>query len=233
MGADMNKVAAIGHNNPPDPIDDALAPYGDAISETDNWLDGTAVESEGQMKAVDSLIKTIKAAKKAVETAEDGEAKPFYDAWKQAKARYKPTLDDLDMRVKGLVSVVDGFKRKLAAEKAEAERKARDEARAKAAEAERLAREAATADIEAQRAAYEAAQEAQRADAAARAASNDKVKGLRTVWHHEVTDHRAALHWIAKNDREAITRFVDEYARAHFKQGPIEGVRTWQERESF
>ena len=28
------------HNNPPDPIDEALAPYGDAIEEAQNWLDG-------------------------------------------------------------------------------------------------------------------------------------------------------------------------------------------------
>ena len=57
------------HNNPPDPIDEALAPFGDTITEAEAWLDGSAVETEGQMKAVDALIKEIKAAKKAVEAA--------------------------------------------------------------------------------------------------------------------------------------------------------------------
>ena len=39
------------HNNPPDPIDEALAPFGDVISEAENWLDGSPVENEAQMKA--------------------------------------------------------------------------------------------------------------------------------------------------------------------------------------
>ena len=42
------------HNGPPDPIDEALAPFGDTITEAEGWLDGTAVETEGQMKAVDA-----------------------------------------------------------------------------------------------------------------------------------------------------------------------------------
>ena len=61
----------LGHNNPPSAIDDALTPYGDAITEAEGWLDGTDVTTEGQMKAVDTLIKEIKAAKKAVEAAEE------------------------------------------------------------------------------------------------------------------------------------------------------------------
>jgi hypothetical protein len=223
----------LGHNNPPDPIDEALAPYGDVITEAETWLDGTAVETEGQMKAVDSLLKSIKSAKKAVETAEDAEAKPIYDAWKLAKERYKPTLTDLDRIAKGLVAIVDTFKRKLAAEKAEAERKARAEAERKMREAEAAAKAADVANIDAQRAAEAARIEAEAAVQAAKEAAKDTVKGLRTVWRHEVTDHKAALHWIARNDRDAVTRFVEEYARAHFKQQPIDGVKAWQEKEAF
>jgi hypothetical protein len=223
----------LGHNNPPDPIDEALGPYGDTISEVENWLDGTAVETEGQMKQVDALLKAIKAAKKAVETAEETEAKPIYDAWKLAKDRYKPTLTDLDRMAKGLVAIVDTFKRKLAAEKAEAERKARAEAERKMREAHAAAQAADVANIDAQRAAEAARIEAERAVQAAKEAAKDTVKGLRTVWKHEVTDHKALLHWIARNDKDVITRFVEEYARAHFKQGPIDGVKAWQEKEAF
>lgn len=39
------------HNNPPDPIDEALAPFGDFISEAENWLDGTAVENESPLRS--------------------------------------------------------------------------------------------------------------------------------------------------------------------------------------
>lgn len=222
------------HNNPPDPIDEALAPFGDVITEAEGWLDGTAVETEGQMKAVDALIKEMKAAKKAVEAAEESEAKPIYDAWKAAKERYKPTLTDLDRIVKGLVATVDAFKRKLAAEKEaarkEAERLAWEETR-KAQEAARLA---AANDIEAQRAAAEQAAAAEAAQKAAQAAKADTVKGLRTVTRHEVTDYRALINWIARNDKDAMREFVDEWARRNHKAKPdAEGLRVWTEKEGF
>lgn len=229
----MNAQTPIGHNSPPDPIDEALAPYGDALSEAENWLDGTAVENEGQMKAVDAILKQIKAAEKAVKDAEESEAKPIYDQWKAAKARYTPTLDDLTRIKKGLVAVVDAFKRKLAAEKAEAERKARAEAEAARRAAEEAARQASASDIEAQRKAAEAKQAADLAMAQAAAASKDTVKGMRTVTRYEITDHRALLHWIAANDRDAITAFIEEYARRNHRDIKADGLKIWQEKEAF
>lgn len=222
------------HNNPPDPLDEALAPYGDFITEAENWLDGSAVETEAQMTAIDGLLKQIKEAEKAVKGAEDSEAKPIYDAWKAAKARYAPTLDDLTRIKKGLVAIVDAFKRKLAAEKAEAERKAREAADKARREAESAARKADASDIEAQRRAAEAQAAAELAQAQAAAASKDKVKGLRAVTRYEVADHRALLHWIAKHDRDAITAFVDEYARRRHKEiAGADGLKVWQEKEAF
>jgi hypothetical protein len=229
----MNDQTPIGHNSPPDPIDEALKPYGDALSEAENWLDGTPVENEGQMKAVDTILKQIKAAEKAVKDAEESEAKPIYDQWKAAKARYTPTLDDLTRIKKGLVAVVDAFKRKLAAEKAEAERKARAEAEAARRVAEEAARQASASDIEAQRKAAEAKAAADLAMAQATAASKDTVKGMRTVTRYEITDHRALLHWIAANDRDAITAFIEEYARRNHRDIQADGLKVWQEKEAF
>ena len=222
------------HNMPPDPIDEALAPFVDVISEAEGWLDGTPVENEGQMKAVDTLIKDMKAAKKAVEAAEESEAKPIYDQWKAAKERYKPTLTDLDRIVKGLVATVDAFKRKLAAEKEaarkEAERLAWEETR-KAQEAARLAD---ATNIEAQRAAAALAEAAETAQRAAQSAAKDTVKGMRTVTKYEVTDHRALLHWIAKNDKDAVYAFIEEWARRNHKdQQAAEGLRVWIEKEAY
>jgi peptidoglycan hydrolase CwlO-like protein len=173
------------HNNPPDPIDEATAPYADAIAEAEEWLDGSKVETEGQMKEVDKLLKDIKAAKKAVGDAEESEAKPMHDAWKAAKARYKPTLDDLERMAKGLVSLVGDFKKKLAAEKAEAERIAAQAAYAARKAAEEAAKKADEGDIEAQRAAAQALADAKEAEASRRAATSDSVKGMRTVWEYE------------------------------------------------
>ena len=224
------------HNHPPDPIDAALAPYGDAIEEAQNWLDGEPVQDEAQMKAVDALLKDVKSAIKDVKAGEESEAKPVYDQWKAIKARWKPTIDDLERIKKGLTACVDAFKRKLAAERAEAERKAREEAEAKRRAAEQAARQASEADIEAQRAVAAAQAEAEEAQKAASGASKQarEVKGLRTVTKYEITDHRALLHWIAQNDREAITAFIEEYARRHHAPGsPMDGLRVWQEKVAW
>ena len=229
----------IGHNSPPNPIDEALAPFDATREEAESWLDGKPVETEGQMKAVDALIKEMKAARKAVEAAEESTAKPMYDAWKAKKAEFAPTLNDLDRIVKGLVACVDVFKRKLAAEKEaarkEAERKAWDATRA----AQDAARLADASNIEATRAAAKAMEEADAAQKAAMAAGKDKVRGMRTVhkWRWvdqaDVSGQRLALNWIAKNDREAITAFITAYVQSNFKDAAIDGVEHYTEKEAF
>lgn len=231
----MNAHAQIGHNQAPDPLDEALTPYGDFIAEAESWLDGETVTDEGQMKAVDALAKEIKAAEKAVKAAEESEAKPLYDQWKAAKARFAPTLNDLTRIKKGLAALVGDFKKKLAAEKAEAERKAAAEAARKRREAEEAARRASAADIEAQREAQAKLDEASAATEAAQAAKKQAgaVKGLRTVTRYEITDHKAALHWIAQRDRDAMTAFIEDYVRCNHKAAQIEGVRVWQDKEAF
>ena len=229
----MDTLPPRTHNNPPDPIDEALAPFGDVISEAENWADGSPVENEGQMKAVDTLIKGVKAARKAVDTARDEATRPLHQAWKAEVARWKPTEDDLDRLVKCLVAAVDGFKRKLAAEKAEAERKAREEAMAAKRAAEEAARLASEADIEAQRAAAEAQAKADDAWRHVSEAAKDTVKGLRTVWKHQIEDDRAALHWIARNDKGAVAAFVADYVAKHFRDAPIDGVNVWSEKVAF
>jgi hypothetical protein len=233
MEAAMNAPQRL-HNNPPDPIDEAMAPFDATREEAEGWLDGRAVETEGQMKAVDALIKEMKAAKKAVEAAEESAAKPLYDAWKAEKAKFVPTITDLDRIVKGLVSIVDGFKRKLAAEKAEAQRKAEAEAWEKTRAAQEAAKLADAANIEAVRAAAKAAEEAEAAQRAAREAGKDTVKGLRTVTRYEVTDHRALLNFIAKNARDDVTAFIDAWAAKNHKQFThADGLKVWSEKEAF
>lgn len=223
----------IGHNNPPDPLDEALAPFGDAIAEAENWLDGAAVENDEQMKAVDALLREIKAAEKAAKAGEADEAKPLHDAWKAAKARWKPTLDDLDRIKRGLAAAMDGFKRRKAAELAEARRKAEEEAAAKARAAHEARMAAEASNLEAQRAAAEATREAEAAAKAAKAAGREKVKGLRTVSRWEIEDMRAAVNWIARNDKDAMKAFAEDYVRRSHSVRAIDGVRVWQEQEAF
>lgn len=231
----MNDVARL-HNNPPDPLDEALAPYGDYITEAESWLDGQTVTDEGQMKAVDALLKEIKAAEKSVKGAEESEAKPIYDKWKEAKARFAPTLDDLGRMKKGLATLVSDFKRKLAEEKRAKERAAWEAAEKAKREAAAKAAQADQSDIEAQREAAEAKEAARLAEEEAQKAKKDtkSVKGLRTVTRYEVTDHKALLHWIAKNDRESITAFIDEWARRNHKaRAGADGLKVWEDKEAF
>jgi hypothetical protein len=207
----MNVPARL-HNNPPDPIDTALEPFGDTITEAESWLDGSPVENEGQMTAVDALIKGMKSAKKAVEAADESATKPMYDAWKAEKARYKPTLDDLDRIIKGLVAAVDTFKRKLAAEKEAARKEAEKLAWEATRAAEKLAREADASNIEATRAAAQAIAEAEEAQRRSMAANKDTVNGLRTYTFRTVDDPLIFGRWVWNNDRPAFEAFLQSYA---------------------
>lgn len=220
----------VGHNNPPDPISDTLAPYADAIAEAEGWLDGSPVETEQQMHAVDLLLVDIRDALKALTAAEEGETKPIYDRWKAAKAAYAPTLKDLDRIKKGLSAIAADFRKRLDDERRAAERKARAEAEAARRAAEEAARRADAGSIDDMRAAEEAMQAAKAAQAVAQEASRGRVKGLRTVHRVEVTDRRAALFWIAENDTAALEAFVAAYAEKHARTSAIAGVRVWKEK---
>ena len=231
---DMNPRAMIGGNNPPDPIDTITAPFEAYRSEAENWLDGEPVENEAQMEAVDALRKQMRQWRLDLEKGQKSATAPLHDAYKAELERWKPTIEDAK-RIEGcLVAAVDGFKRKLAAEKADAERQARAEAERKMREAKEAAAKADAADLEAQRAADNAKREAEAAVAAARAAANDTVKGLRNVTRYQITDHRALLNWIARNDRDAVTAFIEDWASKNHKTASApDGLDVWQEKEAF
>lgn len=230
---ESNARAVIGGNNPPDPIDVALEPFGDILEEVGNWLDGATVENDGQLKATDKLLKELKAARKAVDVARDEYTKPLHEAWKTEVARWKPTQDDLDRQVKCLVAAQGPYKDKLATEKEEARRKAEAEAARLAEEARKAHLAANAASIEEQRKAAEIMAEAEAAQKQAERAAKDTVKGMRTVQVYEIESHKLALNWIARNDREAVTGFIEEYVRRNFKTRQIEGVKVETKKEAF
>lgn len=229
----INARAVIGGNFPPDPIDVALEPYGSILEEVANWLDGAEVENEGQLSATDALLKELKAARKAVDTARDDATKPLHEAWKTEVARWKPTQDDLDRQVKCLVAAQAPYKSKLAAEKEAVRVAAADEAAAKADEARRAHLAANAASLDDQRKADDLIREAEDAQRIAARAAKDTVKGMRTVQVYEIESHRNALNWIARNDREAVTAFIEEYVRRNFKGRPIDGVKVETKKEAF
>lgn len=223
----------IGHNNPPDPIELVISEYDSVLLEAQNWADGEVVETEAQMLSVDAIIKDFKSYRTALAKAGKERTDPLHKAWKAELAAVKVYTEDADMMQSALVALVAPYKAKLAEEKRAAERAAWEAAEKARMEAEAKARAANAADIEAQREAHAAKEAALEAHKAAQAQSKDKVKGMRTVTHHEITDMRAAVNWIATNDKAAMADFAAEYVRRNHKTASINGVRVWTEKEAF
>jgi len=228
-----NTRAVIGGNSPPDPIEVVTAQYDDIISEAQNWSDGESVTDEAQMNAVDELIKGFKTYRADLTKAAKERTDPLHKAWKAEVAAVKVYTDDADLLQGTLVAAVAPFKAKLAAEK-EAARKAAWQA-AQDAEREANAKAAAadTANIDAQREAAQAQAAAMEARKAASAAQKDTVKGMRTVQYHEIADMRALVNWIATNDKPAMAAFAEAYAARNHMDIPDAVVRSWATKEAF
>lgn len=222
-----------GHNNPPDPIEQVTTEWAAVIEEAHNWTDGEPVQNEAQMKAVDAIIKDFKSYRAALAKAGKERTDPFYKAWKAEVAAVKVYTDDADMIQSALVATVAPFKKKLAEEQAAKERAEWEKANAARRAAEEAAAKANAADLDAQRAVEAARQAAIDAENAAKAQAKDSVKGMRTVHKYEVQDYRAAVNWIAQNDKDAMRAFIDEYARKNHRGAEIAGVKTWSEKEAF
>jgi len=230
---DTNTRAVIGDNSPPDPIDAITAAYTTDREEAENWTDGAPVENEAQMKEVDALRGAMRQWRLDLEKGQKDATKPLNDILVAERNRWKPTIEDAK-RIEGcLVATVDVFKRKLAAEKAAAEKAAWEETNRLRREAEEKARKADASNLEAQREAQAAHQAALDAEKAARDAKADNVKGMRKVTRYEIEDHKAALHWIAAQDRDAMTAFIDDYVKRNHKTKTIDGVRVWDDREAY
>lgn len=230
----MNTIAKIGDNNPPDPIDEAVAPFGDAIAEAENWLDGKPVENEAQMIAVDAILADIRSAGTAIAKAQKDSTAPLHDIWKAEIARWKPTVDDIERLKKGLAALVDPFKRKLAAEKEAIKRAAYEEANRKERAASEAAATADASNIETQREIAAMQADTQAAKQAAADANKDTVKGLRTVTHFEVTNYSDLLRWMNANARDVLDAAALEYVRRNHKDGMARpGVRVWTEKEAY
>lgn len=210
-----NPRAVIGGNFPPDPLDAINAQHEDEREEAANWLDGMPVENEAQMLAVDALREAMRGWRIGLENGQKAATAPLRKVYMDELDRWKPSIRDATRHEECLVAAVDAFKKKLAADRAEAERKAREE-QERAAQALRDARAAAEAsDLEAQRAVEAAEREAENARIKAAVAKKQAtVKGMRTVTRYEVVDAVALAKWLWANDREAQLAAQADRARA-------------------
>jgi hypothetical protein len=229
------EIAAIGHNGAPDPIDEAVAPWSVDIEEANNWLDGEPIKTDGQVEAVDKLIKTMRTAGTKIGDARKATTDPLNHIYQAEMARWKPTTDDIERLKKGLVNLVAPIKKAKADEEARVKRVAWETARRAEADAAaaRQAAQAETTNIDAQREADAVERDAKEARKAAQQASKSDLKGMRTVYKHEVTSGQDVIDWIIKNDRPALQRFIGDYVASHSAKGQIKGVRAWSEKEAY
>lgn len=209
---------SVGDNRPPDDVDPLTArlaeEYGGLIADADTLTFAADVEYDEPVKGEDAagqytdFIGNIHTKIKLAEKYRVGEKEPFLRAGRTVDAWFKQVTGPLDKASK----VVSAHLRSYQVEKANAERKAREEvakrereaAEQAAAEAARLAAAAKTdaeldTAIETEEAAREAAQEAARREkeAQAKAAELSRTRGQRaqasltTFWDFSELDRGA------------------------------------------
>ena len=233
-----NDRAAIGGNNPPPEMAFSLS-IDDLYEEAKNFIDGTAIETQGQADAIGVIVSALKKIRKDADAARAEEKRPHDEAAKAVQAKWKPLLDKADRAVTAAQKPLTDYLLRLERERQQ--------------EAQRLAEEARKADEQAQAAmqniaslddAERAEELAKEADKLAKAAKRtDKAKshvagmdraiGLRTYWTATVTDYGALLRYMKEarpDDLKAMLRdYADAQVRANVRHLP--GVLIEQERK--
>lgn len=230
----------IGHNRPPKtPFEEAVERIDLLHTEATNWLDGDAIENQGQADAVSKLLDDARKAKKAADDARKAEAKPFDDGKAEVQARYKPLLSRADTIADACKKVLAPFLAKIEAEARAAERLAREKADRKAAEARAAYQAAAATDLAAREEAERRIEEAKAAEAAAKRMEKDKAKAtggaravtLRTVYHGRISDPAAVARHYWHADRAALEEFLTGLVNRDVRAGrrDIPGVDIFKE----
>lgn len=235
-------VAAIGHNNPPEPtaFDAFTIHIGDLFEEAKNHLDGAGINTEAEAEAVSKLLDLIRTAAKDADKARVEAKKPHDDAAKAVQALWKPLLERADLAVDTCKKVLAPWlERKEAAARAAAEA-ARREADERAQAAQEAMRQADISDLASRERAEALVKDADRAATAANRAEKTRAQAtggarattLRTSYRPELTDASAALrHYVATNP-DAIKVCLQQLAEADVRRAirTIPGFTVHEER---
>jgi hypothetical protein len=236
----MNKPIGIGHNRAQfDLVSEAIETL---HVEAGNWLDGEAVETQGQADAVSRLLEEARRAKKDADEARKTEAKPFDDGKAAVQAKYKPLLTRADTIADACKKLIAPFLARQEAEKREAERKAREEADAKAEAARRAYQEARDTDLAAREEAERLIEDAKIAERIAAKAAKDRgaAKGgaravtLRAHYEPEITDIREFGRYVWTEHPAEMRGLLDHLARKLILSGKrnLPGVTIHEEKRA-
>ena len=233
----LNPRAIVGGNHPPAPIDEVPpTPFemseveiGDLYAEAKNFLDGEPIASQALADAVSKLIDDLRKAAKLADERRVEENRPFDDGKAEVQARYNALIEDNKKagRFGKAILAMNLAKQALAPwlQKLEDEKRAAAEAARKIADeklraAQEALRASQVADLEKREAAEALIREAEKADAAATKAENDKAHakggakamGLRSVWRAEMVDASAFAKYVWVDHRPELTEFLETLA---------------------
>lgn len=210
----------------------------DLRSEAGNFLDGADIENAGQADKVGLILSEAKKLRADIDKARKEEKAPHLEAGKAVDAAYKPTFEKLDAIVTAAKPVLTKWLNAVAAQQAEQKRQVEAEAE-RAAQAAIEAERQSAGNLEATEQVTQLRKEAGRvAKEAAKVGKQkahveglDRAIGLRETKVVTVTDHKAALIWIANRDKPALDVFIEQYAQRHARTRPMDGVAVEIERK--
>lgn len=211
------------------PFDEVVLEIDDLYTEAANWADGSAIESQQQCDALDTLDKALLDAGKRLDALRVEEKRPLDDQVQAIQDRYNPYIQPKKGRVDLARSCLNplraAWKAAEAKKKADAAEKARLEAAAEKAKAEEMIR-ASSGNLVAREAAEEQLSLAKEAEKFAdrqekRAATG---LGLRTSYEATISDLNAAVrhYWPARKAdfEEFVQGLADEDVRRGIREIP-------------
>lgn len=231
-----NDRAVIGGNNPPEPT--PLEQHTEAIDtiymEGKNWLDGSAIENQGQADEVTRLRYMAKKAGKAADGERAAQKKPHDDAGKAVQAAFKPIIDKaakIEQVASGALSrwliAEQARKQAEADELARLAREAKERARAEHQEAAQTgdldAMESAEGELDNAAFLAREAKSADRYKPQAKIEGMDRAVGLRTVYDVALSEANDAAQQLARyfwqTQRQRVIDFYLELARESVGKG--------------
>lgn len=211
----MNAQTKIGDNSKTvDPEIAFSAAINDLRDEAANFLDGAPIENQGQADAVTTILDSMKALSRDAEKERKAEKQPHLDAGKAVDSKWQPLIKTAKL-------VTEEAQKPLTVWRTEQQR-------LKDLETERLRKLAEQQQLEAQEA-LKAANGLEQREAAEKLAESaqitertaNKIKrgptSLTTYWEAEITDKKALLQFVMKNDPLTLTAFLEAWAAQHVR----------------
>lgn len=215
--ASLPEMEMMGHNNPPAPtVLEAHSANADDLFSTVSGSTASPITTDAQEEALTALLDDVKKGKAAADESCEAEYRPHKAAADQVKADYKPVLGKFDKATQALKDALTPYRAAKQKAKDEAARIAREEAAQKLEAAQKALQ--TSDDLESRFEAEEGLKQAARLTASANRIDRSAT-GLRTFWTHQITDRRAFLNYVAKHDPDALTEFLDAYARGKVNSG--------------